>query len=96
MSEENASLPPVYFIPCDECHSGVLRLQYVTYMTWLDESMVTVPNFPAWICDVCGRREYDSRAISWLNTLLNPHAGKRPRSQRKSPPSQAHHPRPGS
>jgi len=52
-------------------------LRYITYFTWLEEELITVPNFPAWICDMCGRREYDARAINWLNTLLNPATGRR-------------------
>jgi YgiT-type zinc finger domain-containing protein len=62
---------------CTECQTGVLRLRHITYFTWLNEELITVPNFPAWVCDVCGRREYDGRAIVWLNTLLNPDAKRR-------------------
>lgn len=62
--------------PCPECSAGVMRLSYITYFTWLNEELITVPNFPAWICDLCGRREFDPRAITWLNTLLNPAAGR--------------------
>jgi YgiT-type zinc finger domain-containing protein len=62
---------PLYRGLCSECQTGVMHLQYLTYFTWLNEELVTVPNFPAWVCDVCGRREYDSKAITWLNTLLN-------------------------
>jgi YgiT-type zinc finger domain-containing protein len=61
---------------CPECPAGVMRMNYITYFTWLNEELVTVPNFPAWICDVCGRREFDPRAVTWLNTLLNPAAGR--------------------
>ncbi len=68
---------------CNECQTGVLRLEYLTYFTWLNQELVTVPNFPAWVCDVCGRRDYDPRAITWLNTLLNPEAGRRSPSRRK-------------
>jgi YgiT-type zinc finger domain-containing protein len=77
--EENATL-------CPECPAGIMRLNYITYFTWLNEELVTVPNFPAWVCDMCGRREFDSRAITWLNTLLNPAAGARKpgRQRRKS------------
>ena len=64
---------------CSECQTGVFHLQYCTYFTWLNQELITVPNFPSWVCDVCGRREYDTRAINWLNTLLNPEAGKRKR-----------------
>jgi YgiT-type zinc finger domain-containing protein len=54
----------------------MLQVRYITYFTWLGEELITVPNFPAWVCDVCGRREYDERAISWLTMLLSPNAGK--------------------
>ena len=67
---------------CGECQAGHLRRAYVTYFTWLGEDLVTVPNFPAWVCDVCGKREYDERAVNWLTTLLSPQAGK-PTLQRK-------------
>jgi YgiT-type zinc finger domain-containing protein len=72
--------------PCDECQAGVMHLHYITYFTWLDDELVTVPNFPAWICDVCGRREYDARAISWLVTMLNPETGRTTASKRRAYP----------
>lgn len=73
--------------PCPECQTGVLHLRYLTYFTWLNEELVTVPNFPSWVCDMCNRREYDPRAIKWLNTLLRPEAGrKQARRRRKSQP----------
>ncbi|MFQ5616932.1 MAG: YgiT-type zinc finger protein [Anaerolineales bacterium] len=56
---------------CAECPVGIRRLRYLTYFTWFRDQFITVPNFPAWVCDICGRREYDVRAISWLNTLLS-------------------------
>lgn len=71
---------------CKECQAGIMHLCQVTYFTWLDEELVTVPNFPAWVCDVCGRREYDDQAIAWLVTILNPEAGKPPRTKRKVRP----------
>ena len=79
--------------PCPECQSGLLRLQSLTYFTWLNDELITVPNFPAWVCDVCGRREYDPRAITWLNTMLNPETG-RSVSRRRTPPPQIDRPQP--
>jgi YgiT-type zinc finger domain-containing protein len=76
-----------YLVQCSECKAGVLRRRSLTYYTWLDDELITVPNFPAWVCDMCGRREYDPRAISWLNTLLNPAAGRRRSTRRKSGPT---------
>ena len=43
-----------------------MHLRHITYFTWLGEELITVPSFPAWICDMCGKREYDERAIAWL------------------------------
>jgi YgiT-type zinc finger domain-containing protein len=61
--------------PCNECSAGMMHLDFITYFTWLGE-LITVPNFPAWVCDVCGRREYDEKARTWLTALLNPDTGK--------------------
>ena len=83
---------------CNECQAGMMQVRYITYFTWLGEELVTVTNFPAWICDVCGRREYDERAITWLTMLLSPNAGKptsktpRPMSLRSQPEPNRPHP----
>jgi YgiT-type zinc finger domain-containing protein len=69
---------------CIECQAGVLKLRYLTYFTWLDDELITVPNFPSYVCDVCGRREYDGKAINWLNTILNPETGHKRNTQPKS------------
>lgn len=71
--------------PCNECPAGVMRLRHITYFTWLGEELITVPHFPAWVCDVCGKREYDERAISWLAMLLSPNAGRPTSSNRRVP-----------
>lgn len=44
-------------------------------MTWLGNDLITVPNFPAWVCDLCGHRNYDTQALAQLSLLLNPDAG---------------------
>jgi YgiT-type zinc finger domain-containing protein len=69
--------------PCNGCQAGQMHLQYLTYYTWMADELITVPNFPAWICDVCGKREYDPRALNQLNLLLSPSAG-HPTSRRPS------------
>lgn len=66
---------------CIECQAGVLKFRYLTYFTWLDDELITVPNFPSYVCDICGRREYDGKAIIWLNTILSPDTGKGRREQ---------------
>jgi YgiT-type zinc finger domain-containing protein len=71
-----------------------MRLSYLTYFTWLDDELVTVPNFPAWVCDMCGKREYDPRAISWLTTLLSPNTGRRTSPRRRPRPPRIDRPQP--
>ncbi len=89
MNKDNQIPQP---IPCNECAAGVMHARMITYFTWLGDELITVPNFPAWICDMCGNREYDQKAISWLSMLLDPNAGKP--TKRKRPPLRPR-PRPG-
>jgi YgiT-type zinc finger domain-containing protein len=92
MSQEQAPNDEQMVAPCPECQTGMLHLEHITYFTWLNDELVTVPNFPAWVCDMCGRREYDTRAVKWLNALLHPEAGRhsgprnRPSARADSPP----------
>lgn len=91
--EENRSLGSVY--QCPECSAGVMRMELVTYFTWLNKELITVPNFPAWMCDLCSRREFDPRAITWLNTLLNPTTGRKSeRGSNRRRSSRGDHPHP--
>ncbi|NSW53324.1 MAG: YgiT-type zinc finger protein [Anaerolineae bacterium] len=62
---------------CRECQVGHLKRKYLTYLTWMGPELVTVPDFPAWVCDVCGYREYDLNALKRLNVILNPGLGRR-------------------
>lgn len=71
-------------LPCNECPAGIMHMRRITYFTWLGEELIMVPRFPAWVCDICGKREYDERAISWLTMLLSPEAG-RPTRRLKRP-----------
>jgi YgiT-type zinc finger domain-containing protein len=77
-------------IPCSECQAGQMHRQYVAYYTWIGDDLITVPDFPAWVCDFCGRREYDMSALSQLSLILSPNAGSTPAHRRQIP----HHPRP--
>jgi YgiT-type zinc finger domain-containing protein len=61
--------------PCYKCQGGRKHYQTVTLMTWLGDDLITVPDFPAWICDLCGHRTYDTHALAQLSLLLNPDAG---------------------
>ncbi len=80
-------------LPCTECPAGHLTRQYITYFTWLADELITVPDFSAWVCDVCGRREYDLQALNQLNLLLNPNAGKPSNRHRPATPKPDSKPR---
>ena len=60
---------------CKSCHAGHVSVRQVAYFTWIGGELITVPEFPAWICDMCGMKEYDQRALSWLNIILSPDTG---------------------
>ncbi len=64
-----------------------MHRRFVTYLTWLGDELITVPDFPAWVCDMCGRREYDLQALTQLNLLLVPHAGKPARRKQRAVPN---------
>jgi YgiT-type zinc finger domain-containing protein len=49
---------------------GVLRQQRVAYLTKQGGQIINVPDFPAWVCDVCGFSEYDSAALAELRVML--------------------------
>lgn len=61
---------------CFECQAGVMRIKFVTYFTWIETQLITVPDFPAWVCDVCGNSIYDQKAVNVISTLLNPSTGR--------------------
>jgi len=71
--------------PCRECNAGVMHLRHITYFTWLGDDLITNTNFPTSNSDMCGKREYDERAIAWLTMLLNPNAGKPTRRLKRAP-----------
>jgi YgiT-type zinc finger domain-containing protein len=75
-----------YTIPCNECQAGQMHRTFITYFTWLGDELITVPDFPAWVCDVCGKREFDVQALNQLSLLLSPNAGKPAVKVRRSSP----------
>ena len=79
---------PTSMMPCSQCHIGQMHQTRATYFTWLTEDMVTVPDFPAWKCDICGHLEYDFEALSNLALLMCPAEEKPARAKTAQPTSQ--------
>jgi len=80
--------------PCRECQVGALQPRPVSYFTVQDGQLISVPDFPAWVCDVCGATEYDSSALAELHAMLEANRQSlRPR-RRLRPKGYAEPPRP--
>lgn len=57
---------------CDECRVGIYRKSSATFYQWVMDHVVMVPNFPCVVCDVCGRRLWDDKALRRLEFVLAP------------------------
>jgi len=79
---------PTSMIPCSECHIGQMHQAKVTYFTQINQDLVTVPDFSAWVCDICGRLEYDFEALNNLSILLCPTDSKPAHAKTAQPSSQ--------
>jgi YgiT-type zinc finger domain-containing protein len=58
------------YLHCPLCRIGTFRPKQVSYFNNRGGQLVSVPDFPAWVCDVCRHREYDPTALAELNFLL--------------------------
>ena len=59
---------------CPHCQIGTLQPRTVVFAHWFEGQFITIPDFPAWVCDFCGEREYDSAALDQLELMLGPEA----------------------
>ncbi|MCS6963139.1 YgiT-type zinc finger protein [Thermoflexus sp.] len=58
--------------PCPNCRIGYMRPHRITYAGYHGDLFIVVPNMPAYICDVCGNRQYDEEALMQLIPLIGP------------------------
>ncbi|MGI6250683.1 MAG: YgiT-type zinc finger protein [Anaerolineaceae bacterium] len=56
---------------CPRCYVGRIKQQPVTLTTIVSGELLSVPNFPAWVCDVCHAFMYDPKALADLNAFLS-------------------------
>jgi YgiT-type zinc finger domain-containing protein len=56
--------------PCPSCQIGHLRAKRVLFFDHGSVYPVVAPQFPGWVCDVCGYRAYDPEALIQLQALL--------------------------
>ena len=95
MTDEPELQAPKYV--CPHCQMGTLQPTAVVFAHWFEGQFITVPDFPAWVCDFCGAREYDALALERLEAILGPEADLRREASRRAragKPRPAARPRP--
>lgn len=73
---------------CPVCHMGHMDLRLTTYVRQYGGTLISVPNTPAWVCDVCHERQFDPESIQRVEALIGqagpPPNRYRPNQSRKS------------
>ncbi|MEP7287725.1 MAG: YgiT-type zinc finger protein [Chloroflexota bacterium] len=55
---------------CPNCHLGHMHLRLTVYVRLFGETLISVPNTPAWECDVCHQREFDPDSVQRIELLV--------------------------
>lgn len=77
---------------CPQCLIGRLHLRLITYTGLYGKTLVSVPNTPAWQCDVCHSVDFDAAALLRIETLVE-QAGPPPNRYRPPQPRETRPPR---
>ena len=64
---------------------GTMQPRAVPFAHWFEGQFITIPSFPAWVCDICGERQYDSAALEQLELILGPEADLRRETAHRAP-----------
>ncbi|GAB4274946.1 MAG: hypothetical protein Kow0080_23780 [Candidatus Promineifilaceae bacterium] len=56
---------------CKQCRIGQYQPTRSTYHTWLNAQFITVPDAPAYVCDVCGHMYYDTHFVQRMDSILD-------------------------
>lgn len=56
--------------PCPRCFVGHLKADHATYAGVIQGMLLSVPNMPAWTCDVCQHHEFDEAALIQIEALV--------------------------
>ena len=69
---------------CPYCHLGHMTPRMAVYVRQFGETLVNVPNTPAWECDVCHHRQFDPASVQRIEMLVG-QAGPPPNHYRPAP-----------
>jgi YgiT-type zinc finger domain-containing protein len=54
---------------CPRCQIGHLQRGQATFVTCLNDQLLSIPDVAAWSCDICQYREFDVEAIHQIEVL---------------------------
>lgn len=81
-------------VACPRCQIGNLNATTATYSATFNGMLLSVPNVPAWKCDICGYLEFEDDALAQIEGLVG-HFGlpdDRTRPASKIPPMDSDQP----
>lgn len=56
---------------------GVMQIKRQTFFARVQGNFLAVPDFPLWVCLVCGYEEYDVDTLMWLQDIFDPREPRR-------------------
>lgn len=62
---------PAHPETCPRCLVGRIQRKRIPYAAVIEDQLLTIPRFPAWVCDICHAYIYDPAAMSRLEASLN-------------------------
>jgi YgiT-type zinc finger domain-containing protein len=71
-------------LTCPVCRLGRLESRSRVYLRRFGNTLVSVPNTPAWECDVCHYRQFDPTSIQRIEVLVG-QAGPPPNRYKSTP-----------
>lgn len=63
-------MPEPLRLTCSRCQIGQMRETRLPYTVIEHNKLVSVPDMPARVCDVCGNRDFDREAVKRLYLML--------------------------
>lgn len=67
-----------HFFACPRCGIGRFRPIKATYVQMHHDKLLTLPDAPAHICDVCGYQEFSGEVVQRVRKMLRENESDRP------------------
>ncbi len=72
---------------CPRCQIGHLQRGQATFVTCVDDQLLSIADVAAWTCDICHYREFDAEAIRELELITGAYVS--PIEAMRTPPRTA-------